>query len=123
MAKARKTAAGRRIVVALSDTHCGHRLGLCNPATVLEDVDAKGNRYSCPVRLTETQTYLWEKYQSDMATVKALAGGDEIIVLVAGDLTQGIKHPQSLMAMTCSTRSRSRVMCCGPGWRMDTTRG
>lgn len=97
MAKPKKPST-RRVVVALSDTHCGHRLGLCNPATVLEDEDAKGNRYSWPVRLTATQEYLWEKYLGDMAEVKALAGDDEIVVLVAGDLTQGIKHPQSLMS-------------------------
>lgn len=96
--KRQAVASGRRVVVALSDTHCGHRLGLCNPETVLEDVDAKGNRYSWPVRLTETQAYLWEKYTADLAAVKALAGADEIVVLVAGDLTQGIKHPQSLMS-------------------------
>lgn len=96
--KRRAVASGRRVVVALSDTHCGHRLGLCSPETVLEDVDAKGNRYSWPVRLTETQAYLWEKYTADLAAVKALAGDDEIVVLVAGDLTQGIKHPQSLMS-------------------------
>lgn len=87
-----------RLVVCLSDTHCGHRLGACSPETVLEDVDSRGQRYRQAVRLTETQRAIWEKMCADRARVAEIAAGRGIVLLVNGDLTHGLKHPQDLMS-------------------------
>lgn len=82
-----------------SDTHCGHRLGLCLPGTVLTDYDEKGRRYDWEVRLTATQKYLAEKYERDLQAVAELATAcDDTVVLHDGDLCQGLKHFQSLMS-------------------------
>lgn len=85
-------------MVCLSDTHCGHRLGLCSPATELEEIDGHGNRYRWPVQLTETQRAIWEKFEQDRAQVAEIAAKRPVVLLVNGDLTHGLKHPQDLMS-------------------------
>jgi hypothetical protein len=68
------------------------------PGTVLEEIDAHGNRHQWPVQLTNTQEYLWEKFSRDLAALEELAAGGDVVVLCNGDLTHGMKHPQSLMS-------------------------
>ena len=87
-----------RLVACLSDTHCGHRLGVCSPETALEDVDGRGQRYRQPVQLTESQRTIWAKMGADRARVAEIAAGRGIVLLVNGDLTHGLKHPQDLMS-------------------------
>jgi len=82
----------RLIVVLLSDTHAGHKLGLLNPATVL--MDEVGEHYS--PGLNTTQTYLWTLYQSHIEQVAELAGKAPVIVIHNGDVTQGTKYPSHL---------------------------
>lgn len=82
----------RRILVALSDIHCGNQLGLLNPETVLEREDAEGKLEQWSPALTRTQEYLWALYQSHIRQVVELAAGDDVVVLVNGDITQGMKY-------------------------------
>ena len=88
-----------KIAACLSDTHCGHRLGVCNPATLLDDVDGRGQRYQQAIQVTETQRTIWEKMESDRAAVAELAQGRPVALIVNGDLTHGLKHPEDLMSM------------------------
>ncbi len=89
----------RRVIIALfGDTHGGHRLALMNPAVTLFQEDEKGNLEPYEPKLTKSQRYLWECYEQDIEAVKKLAGGDEIIPIHNGDLTQGNKHKSELVS-------------------------
>ena len=82
----------RRIVLALADTHAGHRLALLNPDTILIGADDDGEVYEWTPEPTENQRRLWSIYQEHIALAQELAGNDEIIVLHDGDLTNGDKY-------------------------------
>lgn len=88
----------RRIVVALADTHAGHKLGLCNPQVRLPDEGPTGEQTWTTPALTAVQRWLWECYESDRAAVRDLAHGDPITVIHNGDLTWGTKHPEGLVS-------------------------
>ena len=90
----------RRIVVVLSDLHAGHRLGLLNPDTVLLEEDEQGQIKERKPELGPNQRYLWQLYTQHIEQVMALAGDDEITVIVNGDLTQGIKYADGLFAFS-----------------------
>ncbi|HUW14467.1 MAG TPA: hypothetical protein VM537_32400 [Anaerolineae bacterium] len=82
----------RLVVVLLSDTHAGHKLGLLNPETVL--IDEHGEAYS--PGLTTTQRYLWELYQGHINSVADLADRSPVILIHNGDITQGTRYPSHL---------------------------
>jgi len=84
--------AQRLVVVLLSDTHAGHKLGLLNPATEL--LDEHGEEY-CP-GLTITQEYLWGLYREHINSVAELAGKSRVIVIHNGDITQGNRYVDHL---------------------------
>lgn len=87
----------RTVVVFLSDTHGGHRLGLLNPETVLYEEDEKGELKPYTPTLTATQEYLWSSYLEDIGAVKGFAGDDRLIVIHNGDATQGTRFPEHLV--------------------------
>lgn len=89
----------RAIIVVWSDPHGGHRHGLMNPDTVLEETDKEGNPlgdYHPP--MTPIQEYLWEQNIKWVTEVKAIAGTDPLYVIANGDLTAGNKYPQLLVS-------------------------
>lgn len=88
----------RTILVTLSDTHGGNKLGLMNPEVVLYDEAPDGTQVPYTPSLTASQKYLWDLYVSHINRVKKIAGKDRICVLHVGDLTQGIKYPQALVS-------------------------
>lgn len=96
----------RKILVALADTHGGHKLGLLNPAVEVYDEDEHGNLVPRKPELTATQEYLWDCYQEDIDSSIALAAGDPVVVIHNGDLTHGMKYPQQLM----STRKADQIL-------------
>ena len=50
----------KRVILAVaSDKHGGHKLGLLNPRTILEDEDSKGNLIQWTPDLQSFQQYLW----------------------------------------------------------------
>jgi hypothetical protein len=84
----------KRVILAVaSDKHGGHKLGLLNPETVLEDEDSKGNLIQWTPELESFQQYLWGLHKKHVEDVKHLAGKDEIVVIDNGDLTAGNKYP------------------------------
>jgi len=95
MARKRRKAQ-RLVVVLLSDTHAGHKLGLLNPETQL--IDEHGEPYT--PGLNATQTYLWELYQLHIEQVAQIAGKSRVIVIHNGDVTQGNRYPSHLALVT-----------------------
>jgi len=93
----------KRVILAIaSDKHGGHKLGLLNPETVLEDEDSKGNLFQWTPELQPFQQYLWERHKSDIDDVKHLAGKDEIVLIDNGDLTAGNKYPHEQVSTRIS---------------------
>ena len=90
----RKRAHKRCIAVLLSDTHAGHKLGLCNPSTVL--INEHGDNYS--PQLSATQQYLDDLYKTHIDAVADLADGDPVLVFHNGDITQGTRYADHLIA-------------------------
>lgn len=82
----------RKILAVFNDTHAGHRQGLMNPGVILHQLDEIGNWTPYHPEMTASQEYLWDIYNQDMQRVFELAGGDELLVLHNGDLTQGNKY-------------------------------
>lgn len=85
----------RAILLVLSDLHGGHRHGLMNPATVLEETDEEGNLLeNYHPQTTRIQEYLWGQYTEWVSEVKEIAGSDPLYIAVNGDITCGDKYPQ-----------------------------
>ena len=92
----------RRIVNVIADLHSGHKLALMPPNIELEDVDETGQLCTFTPELLAIQKYLWGRYEDDLDAVQTLAGKDEIIVFVDGDLHQGEKHPARMVTTLLS---------------------
>jgi hypothetical protein len=89
----------RTILAVCSDTHGGHRYGLLSPETLVDDIDEKGNKIgNHHPELNRIQKYLWGMYESQIKAIGEYAKGDDIVVVLNGDLTAGIKHPQMLVS-------------------------
>jgi len=88
----------RRIVAIIADTHAGHKLALCNPATVWEDEGADGERTWSGPTLTSTQQWLWERYTEHIRRAMEFAHGDEVTLIHNGDITWGVKYPEQLVS-------------------------
>ena len=97
----------RRIVVALSDLHSGHQLGLLNPDVILVQTQDDGSWTEWTPEQTENQRYLWALYLEFMEGVKALAGDDEIILLHLGDLIHGVHYRDGLIPDTSLVDQRA----------------
>ncbi len=75
----------RKIILAITDTHGGSSVGLCNPDTILKRPNGDINP-----ALSESQKFLWEVYEWGIRETFKLAGDDEVLVIHDGDITQGI---------------------------------
>lgn len=78
----------RAIIVAESDLHGGHSLGLLNPETKLLNKEKK--EYS-PI-LTEMQNHLWETREWGRNEIISLADKSPIVLFQIGDVNQGMKY-------------------------------
>lgn len=78
----------RKIIACISDTHGGHKMGLCNPDTKLRDIDNGQVRIYSP-QLSEIQKLMWNTYTWGKDEIIKLAGKDEIILIHNGDPTHG----------------------------------
>jgi hypothetical protein len=90
----------RTLLAVCSDLHGGHRYGLLNPDTILEETDETGEiigTYHPP--LNKTQRYLWQTYTEQIKTIgDMMEKGDELIVIMNGDMTAGNKYPHLLVS-------------------------
>jgi hypothetical protein len=102
----------RVVAVIQSDKHAGHKLGLCNPDTVLPADDEVGRPYPAKPDLSPFQEALWSMYSEDLAGALQFADGDEVIVFDLGDQTHGLRHPDHLM----STRLADQMIIARHNW-------
>lgn len=96
----------RHILAVISDTHCGSKLALMNPETVLYSEDENGDLAPYHPRMTASQTYLWRLYTSAIEYTRRLAADDPVYLVHLGDEVDGIKFPQSQV----STRMSDQVI-------------
>ena len=82
----------RRVFAWITDSHAGKTTGLLNPATVLVRTDDKGHNESWKPEPSQTQRWLWPVYENAIGELEEYAGGDEIIIAHAGDITHGDRH-------------------------------
>jgi len=87
----------RVIVVGISDTHAGHRLGLCNPDVKLKEIVGDEIVEYSP-KLLEVQKWLWEVYMWGIQQCTKLAGNDHIVLIHNGDPTHGKASSFELMS-------------------------
>jgi len=109
----------RRLVVTIADLHSGHALGLCNPETEFLDEDEDGNLVAVKPTLRAIQGYLWELYTEHRERLTTLADGDDIILLVDGDICHGNAHLEHLMRTRISDQVEIGVMNLVPWLEMD----
>ena len=83
----------RKILAVIADTHGGAKQGLMPPDVQLLDDTGPEPRTWTPSP-TAIQTWLWECYQNDMASVTELAGKSKIVLVHNGDLTWGVRYPE-----------------------------
>ena len=95
--KWRRTPRQKRAVVALGDTHAGHKLGLCHPGVALVRVDDDGDVELFTPELTATQEYLWGLYQGHQEVALEFIGGPADLLIHGGDATHGLKYSGGLM--------------------------
>jgi len=92
-----ESAEKRRAIVAMGDTHAGHKLGLCHPGVALVRVNDDGGVQLFTPELTDTQRYLWGLYQGHQEQVLEFIGGPADLLIHGGDSTHGFKHNGGLM--------------------------
>ena len=85
----------RSVLVAFSDTHCGHKLGVCAPGTIIKEYDEKGELYDKEVELNPAQEYLWNLMERGRKEIGKFAGTDRIDVLFGGDPINGKSIPHN----------------------------
>ena len=120
MGKRKKRRARRLIVVLLSDTHAGGKLGLLNPATALTDEHGEPWQPG----LTTTQRYLWSLYESHIDNVADLADGCRVILVHNGDITQGTRFVEHLTLTSINDQVLAAIWNLRPWYedkRLDLT--
>lgn len=78
----------RKILAVVSDTHAGHKLGLANPETELQQIENGEVKIYSP-QLLETQKFMWDVYKWGIEETVSLANKDEIVLIHNGDPTHG----------------------------------
>ena len=96
----------RHIIVGLSDSHGGHRLGLLQPDTLLPREAKDGGLYYKPVDLSECQRALYDWQEGCIEWITKLAGSDPITLAHLGDMAHGNGHATELV----STRMADQII-------------
>lgn len=93
-----KRKSNRKVIVHISDPHGGHRLGLLNPETKLYTQSPTGLK-KVETNFNEVNSYLWDLWTSKCVT-KAIeyANGDDILILITGDITAGNRHVEEVIS-------------------------
>ncbi len=81
----------RLIVAELGDIHANCMFALMRPGIQLPPMDDLQDSWS--PHATHSQLWIWEQYTKHIDDLKHLAGKDEIVVLVGGDITHGKHFP------------------------------
>lgn len=94
----------RKIIAVISDTHGGHKLGLCVPEVKLKNIE-NGKVYEFSPELTESQKFMNDVYTWGIEETIKLAEKDDIVLLHDGDPTHG-KAP---FLQTVTTRLSDQI--------------
>jgi len=87
---------GRRVILyPISDPHGGYRFGLMRPGIQLPPLDPD-EKYHQPTA-TAFQRRIWKHFLEDLEFVKDLAGDDEVLLLIIGDVIQGSVLPHGML--------------------------
>lgn len=87
----------RAYVLAIGDTHTGHRLGLLNPETQIMVEKPNGEFELQEVSLNPYQDYLWHDiYIPALEEVKKITKEEKLFVLHGGDWLQGNKYNEQV---------------------------
>ena len=93
-------------LVVISDSHAGHKLGLCSPEVKLQEEDQSGRIVEKPAQLSAFQEYLWgEVYIPAVDTITSITRGHAVVLMHMGDMTHGDGHAEELM----STRIENQI--------------
>jgi len=97
----------RAILAVMFDTHGGHKLGLCNPDTVLFEEDPE-TRTLIPYHpaMTPSMTFNWKAQVEDREAIVKLAGEDDIFLVHDGDMTHGNGMVRELISTRQSDQFR-----------------
>lgn len=96
-----EAATGRRLFAVATDSHGGAEHGLLNPATRLVRITAKGALELWEPEQSEIGAWLWYcVYLPAISDLADWAGDDEIIVVHAGDITNGDRYGGNLPETT-----------------------
>jgi hypothetical protein len=97
-------------LVAMADSHAGHKLGLCNPDVKLYDEKQDGTLTEYIPALTAYQEWLWnDVYIPACNYVARVAQNEQIVTLHEGDLTHGDGHVEELMSSRMNNQFRTAV--------------
>lgn len=91
----------RRFALAEADLHSFHKLGLCNPDTLVMDADT-GTEQPLGIGLGEFQRYMWERRQEYINNAFDIIGARPCAYLMVGDVTHGNGHSEQLMGSRIS---------------------
>ncbi len=96
----------RALLLLMSDSHGGHKLGLLSPGVKLYDEREDGAVVEFTPQLTAIQEWLWfDVYLPAVDQAARLANGAPIVALHGGDMCHGDGHPEQLI----STQMASQV--------------
>lgn len=93
---------GVKLLVDVSDLHCGSRVGLMPPEVLLDD----GNVITHGEN--KVQIFLWEKWLLFWQMVAEIVKDDPFILLINGDIIEGIHHG-SQDVVASKKREHSRI--------------
>lgn len=95
-----------KLLVVMSDTHCGSNQGLAHPASEL----ATGNIVGFGRNLH--QAWLWDKLGDAREKVREILAGDKAVFLLNGDATEGAHHgTQELIASSIDEHTAIAKQC------------
>lgn len=107
------------VVAIFSDPHCGHRLGLMKPATMLSlPGDIEGGTYQ--PEMTKTQEYIYSVYAAHINQVFEMAAGQPVHVVLNGDPIQGNKHKSALVSDVDAHQVQIAHQAFEPWFRQNT---
>lgn len=107
----------KKLVIFLSDIHCGSKVALLNPDTVLYEEGPNGEMREYKPELTESQKYLWDIQQWYLMKLQQLVKKnkyEKIILVLNGDITHGNKHKSLLVSDRISDQILISKQCIDP---------
>lgn len=98
-----------RLMVVVSDLHCGSDVGLCCPDAPTKSGNTIG------LGDNAIQNWLWLCWQSALARVREITGNDSYVLAVNGDATEGThRRTTEIVAATIEEHTEIARVCLEP---------